>query len=87
MRVYSIDVTINSQNLKDLIDNPAMRHTKQISLQAPKKNFGTIFFGDQKNQPIELRPRASADLPIATFNNLYIKGLLGDKLTIVFLDD
>ena len=85
MRAYSILVPITPKSLTTLLE-AEMRHTKSIGLQAPTGNTGTVFLGDQKVQPVELRPKANAHLPIATFNTTFVKGTSGDKLTVVLFD-
>ena len=85
MRTHKIEVPLNPQSLKTLLREP-IRHTKNVGLQAPKTNKGTIFFGDQQLQAIELRPKSNGLLPITTFEAIYIKGTRGDMLNIVLFD-
>jgi len=86
LRAYSVDVPTSPASLSSLLE-AEMRHTKHIGLQAPEANVGTVFFGDQKVQPVELRPEANASLPMATFNSTYIKGTSGDKLSVILFDN
>lgn len=86
MRTFSIDVTAEAKSLKVLIQDPTPRHTACIGLQAPEANASTVFFGNDKCQTVELRPKANASLPIASFDSTYIKGTVGDKVTVVLFD-
>ena len=85
MRVKSVDVPTTPKNLSTLIGK-AMRHTKEIGLQAPEANAQTVFFGDKEVQPFELRPQASASLPVVSFKEVFVVGTSGDKLSIILFD-
>jgi hypothetical protein len=62
------------------------RHTRFIGLQAPTTNTQTVFFGDHKIQPFELRPKANAIIPVASFRELFLVGTPGDKVAVALFD-
>lgn len=83
MRAFSLPVTTTATSLYDLIGEDVIRHTDQISLQAPEANASTIFFGDNKVQPFELRPCASAHVPQPNIKDVYVRGTPPDKLSVM----
>ncbi len=85
MRVYSVPVPTSPTSLAVLLGS-LPRHTKTVGIQAPSANVDTVFFGDHKGQPLELRPEASGSLPVATFKEVFIVGSSGDKLSVVLFD-
>ena len=85
MRVYSVDVPTTAKSLAKLLGS-LPRHTKTVGIQAPSANTDTVFFGDHKGQPLELRPKASGTLPVTGFKEVFIKGSSGDKLSVVLFD-
>lgn len=85
MRVYSVDVPTMPTSLSKLLGS-LPRHTKSVGIQAPSANVDTVFFGDHKIQPLELRPEASGSLPVATYKSVFIRGTTGDKLSVVLFD-
>jgi hypothetical protein len=80
-----VDVPITPTSLADLLDK-SMRHTSAVGLQAPETNTQTVFFGTAKTQPLELRPKANAALPLVNFKEVYVRGTSGDKLSVVLFD-
>lgn len=85
MRVKSIDVPTTPKSIASLLGK-LPRHTKTVGLQAPEANVETVFFGDKDNQPLELRPKASGNLPVTSFKEIFVVGTSGDKLSIVLFD-
>ena len=85
MRVYSVDVPTTATSLATLLGSMP-RHTQCVGLQAPEANVDTVFFGDHKGQPLELRPQANGTLPVVGFKEVFVRGSNGDKLSVVLFD-
>lgn len=86
MRAFSVVAPINATSLKALLNNPPIRGTGEIGLQAPASNIATIFFGDGSIQPMELEAKGAALLKVKTLNSTYIKGNGTDKLSVILFD-
>lgn len=82
MRVKQIDVPTTPKNLVQLLDE-VIKTAGSIGLQAPEANTNIVYFGDLTSQPIELRPKANAHIPVSSLKAVYVKGTSGDKITIV----
>jgi len=86
MRITTVTVPVVATSISTLIDETP-RHTKAVGLQAPESNLDIVYFGDAKSQPFELRPKANAFLPIASFREVHIRTSgPGNKLSIALFD-
>jgi len=85
MRAFSFEVLTTAQRLVTILPDCA-RHTGSIAIQAPAANVDTIFFGDQKVQPFELRPKANGLIPIKNVNEFSFYGSVGDNLSVMLND-
>jgi len=81
MRVFSRPVPTTPTNLPTVLGN-VITQGSAVGLQAPEANANTIYFGDKNAQPFELRPEANALLPINSIKDVYIRGTLGDRISV-----
>jgi hypothetical protein len=86
MRVFQVTTSSQATSLSDLIGQDCPRHTCSIGLQAPEANTITILFGDRKIQPFELRPKANASLPVASFSEVFVHSSSPQLLSIALFD-
>ena len=84
MRAFTVTLTSTPTSLATALDT-GPRHTHHVALQAPEANANTAYFGSSQQQPFELRPKANAMIPQATFADIYIKGTSPDTLVIALL--
>ena len=85
MRITTVNVPTTAISISVLIDETP-RHTRSVGLQAPEANLDIVYFGDAKSQPFELRPKANAFIPLASFKELHIRSASGNKLSIALFD-
>ncbi len=81
-----VAVTGTPQSISQLLDIQRIL-VSSIALQAPQANTQIVFFGNKAEQPVELRPKANASLCVVNTTDVYIKGTVGDFVTIVLFSN
>lgn len=82
MRIFSVELAANAQNLLDLLGIERPHAMSGIGFQTPEGNSSTAYIGTQKQQPLELKPDRSVFFPATTVRDIFVRGTSPDKLTV-----
>jgi len=77
-------VPVTATNLYAFLDSAQIRCDKGVAFQAPLANVANVYFGDSASQPGFISPGSSSDvLPINRLDSIFLKGTLGDLITVM----
>lgn len=82
MRAFNIPIPALPTQLSVLLGD-TITQCSVITMQSPKANTNTVFFGDAKMQPFELFPQSNAQLAhVTNSRSVYVKGTPPDRLSV-----
>lgn len=82
LRTFQFNLPTTSKSIGELI-NYEVDRCKVVLLQTPMANTGTVYFGENGREFAYLLNGAAASLDVTNLRDIFVKGLIADKLIVV----